>query len=237
MDDLPKDGGNSQKLPKHKTVHKTEVILTGAMQEFMTTGYAAASMDRIAVAAGVSKPTLYSYFRDKAGLFAALVQQIVKGDRKPKLLELLDDDNLLQMPLREGLRQIATVVLKQLSGEQPLFNLIRLIIGESGRFPLLAQTFVRNAQKPLLEQLSYLFAHHPDFKGTDPEVAARCFHGSIVFYIIIQEILHGRDILPMERDRFINGLINLIVGEESHNAPPTESDASHNLEKSPDSKD
>ena len=48
---------------------KEELILQGALQVFMTQGYTAASMDRIAAAAGVSKSTLYSYFRDKEGLF------------------------------------------------------------------------------------------------------------------------------------------------------------------------
>ncbi|KAB8320204.1 hypothetical protein SD81_000795 [Tolypothrix campylonemoides VB511288] len=33
---------------------------------------------------------------------------------------------------------------------------------------------------------------------------------------IIQEILHGREILPLERDRFVNGLIDVTIGERSH---------------------
>jgi AcrR family transcriptional regulator len=163
-------------------------------------------MDRIAVAAGVSKSTLYSYFQDKAGLFAALIQQIVQGDRE---IGALNNDKLLQIPLRDSLKCIATTMLEKVSGQQPVFILIRLIIGESGRFPVLAKTFVRNAEQPRLKELSYLFANHPDFKAADPEVAAICFYGSIVYYVILQEILHGRDIIPLERDRFIEGLINV----------------------------
>lgn len=213
MSDLTDGGGQPQELPKHKAVDKAEVILEGAMQEFITCGYAAASMDRIAVAAKVSKPTLYSYFRDKAGLFTALIQQIIQGSRKHRLIER---ERLLQLPLRDSLKQIATISLNQISGKQPIFTLIRLIIGESGRFPALAQTFVRNSEKPMLEELSYLFAHHPDLKATNPDILARCFHGSIVYYIIVQEILHGEEILPLERDRFIDGLIDLIVGQQSN---------------------
>jgi hypothetical protein len=36
-----------------------------------------------------------------------------------------------------------------------------------------------------------------------------------VHYVIVQEILHGRDILPLERDRFVNGLIDIILGEQA----------------------
>jgi AcrR family transcriptional regulator len=212
MSDLSERSEKSPKQPKPKAGDKAGVILAGAMQEFETTGYAAASMDRIATAAGVSKPTLYSYFQDKAGLFAALVLQMIQRGQKHRLLET---EQLLQLPLRDCLRQIATSSLNTISGKQPLFTLIRLIIGESGRFPLLAQTFIQQGEKPMLEELSYIFANHPELKATDPDVLARCFHGSIVHYIILQEILHGREILPMDRDRFINGLVDLIVGVRS----------------------
>jgi AcrR family transcriptional regulator len=210
--DVPDQRDNPKKLPKNRAVDKSEVILTGAMQEFMTSGYAAASMDRIAVSAGVSKPTLYSYFRDKAGLFTALIQQMAQDEQN---IRLLKSDQLLQVPLRDSLKHIANTMLDKISEQHSIFALVRLILGESGRFPVLAKTFVRNTEKPRIEELSYLFANHPDFKAADPDVAARFFHGSIVYHVILQEILHGRDILPMERDRFIDGLIDLIVGERS----------------------
>ena len=191
-----------------KSSLKTEAILCGAMQVFMNKGYAAASMDRIAVAAGVSKPTLYSYFKDKEGLFTALIEQKVLGDTIPKIL---GDSKFLQQPLHKSLKQIATILLDKFSSEQELTTLLRLLIGESSRFPNLAQTFVRNIEQPVLQQLTRLFSDHPDFQVDDPEVTARFFQGSIIHYVLIQEILHGREILPMERDRFIDGLIDTIV--------------------------
>jgi TetR/AcrR family transcriptional regulator, regulator of autoinduction and epiphytic fitness len=198
---------NPLKSPKQKVANKAEAILIGAMQEFMACGYAAASMDRIAVAAGVSKPTLYSYFQGKEGLFTALIQQMSQSDR------ILDEARFLQQPIRDSLKLMANDFLDKFSGDRPLLTLFRLIIGESGRFPDLAQTFVRNFEKPTLEKMSYLFAHHPDLTISDPEITARFFVGSIVHYVIVQEILHGREILPLERDRFVDGLIDLIVRE------------------------
>ncbi len=56
---------------------KSEAILQGALQVFAEKGYTAASMSQIAIAAGVSKPTLYSYFKNKEGLFTALVHQVL----------------------------------------------------------------------------------------------------------------------------------------------------------------
>ena len=50
-------------------------ILQAALKRFANGGYAATSVQQIVDDAKVSKPTLYYYFRDKAGLFQALVSE------------------------------------------------------------------------------------------------------------------------------------------------------------------
>lgn len=50
-------------------------ILQAALKCFAHCGYAATSVQEIVNRAKVSKPALYYYFRDKAGLFQALVDQ------------------------------------------------------------------------------------------------------------------------------------------------------------------
>jgi AcrR family transcriptional regulator len=50
-------------------------ILKAALKRFAHSGYAAASVQQIVDDAEVSKPALYYYFRDKAGLFQALVDE------------------------------------------------------------------------------------------------------------------------------------------------------------------
>jgi len=49
--------------------------LRAALKHFANAGYAAASVQQIVTDAKVSKPALYYYFRDKAGLFQALVNE------------------------------------------------------------------------------------------------------------------------------------------------------------------
>lgn len=50
-------------------------ILRAALRRFAHSGYAAASVQQIVDEARVSKPALYYYFQDKAGLFQALVDE------------------------------------------------------------------------------------------------------------------------------------------------------------------
>ncbi len=198
-------------MSRQKSPEKIQAILDGAMQVFVSHGYAAASMDQIAATAGVSKPTLYNYFKNKEGLFTALIEQMVSGD---SIHNLLGDRRFIELPLRDSLKELAYLLLDKFSNEKPLFTLFRLLIGESGRFPNLAQTFICNIEKPLLEELTYLFANHSDSKTTEPGLTARFFHGSIVHYVIVQEILHGQEILPLERDYFINNLINVLLNNK-----------------------
>ncbi|MGF1513481.1 MAG: TetR/AcrR family transcriptional regulator [Elainellaceae cyanobacterium] len=193
---------------KHRS-DKAEAILMGALQVFMADGYAAASMNRIASAAGVSKPTLYSYFQDKEGLFVALIQKLTQ--RSSSILFSLPTTPEAQAEPKQMLRQMATSVLEEFSGNQPLLTLMRLIIGESERFPHLAETFVRDIQKPLLERLTAYLASQPQLNLPDPMVAARIFAGSLVHYLIVQNIMNGSDIVPLERDRMVDGLVHMVT--------------------------
>lgn len=184
---------------------KVEQILQGAMQEFLEHGYAATSMDRVAATAGVSKATVYSHFQDKESLFVAIVEQLAQ-----KQLNLLGNQPPQGEP-PEVLRKIATAWLNRAINEKLFQSFIRLIIGESGRFPKLAQIFVCHVAKPGIEKLSAYLAAQPQLKIADPEATARIFIGSLVHYLLLQEVLQGKEILPMESDRLIDALVRSIV--------------------------
>ena len=193
---------------------KGRAILAGALEVFTTRGYAAASMDRIARAAGVSKPTLYTHFNNKEGLFIALVQQKTLDNRR--ILERLPTAAHLQAPPEKVLSQLATRVLEEFSDNPSLMTLFRLIIGESGRFPNLAKTFIREVEKPMLEMLSTYLAAQSQLNFPDPMVAARIFVGAIVHYLLTQNIMQGNEILSMERDRMVQGLVHqMMAGRQS----------------------
>jgi len=51
-------------------------LIAAARAAFGTVGYAAASMDEMTAAAGLTRGALYHHFGDKKGLFAAVIDQI-----------------------------------------------------------------------------------------------------------------------------------------------------------------
>ena len=52
-------------------------LIAAARQAFAEHGYAAASMDDLTAAAGLTRGALYHSFGNKRGLFAAVVEQMV----------------------------------------------------------------------------------------------------------------------------------------------------------------
>jgi predicted GNAT superfamily acetyltransferase len=106
--------------------------------------------------------------------------------------------------------------LAQATHEPEFLNFVRLVIAESGRFPQLAQTFVKNLAKPGIDRLAEYLASHPELKLPDPEATARIFIGSLVYFQLMQHMMHGKEIVPMERDRLIDGLLHLILRSDSN---------------------
>jgi TetR/AcrR family transcriptional repressor of mexJK operon len=101
------------------------VILTAALGVFLRSGYGASTVDELAAAAQVTKRTLYVYYGDKAGLFAAMVSELAAAVS----LDAASDDDTLET--------LAARIVGRVHSDE-LVGLHRLVIAESARFPELA---------------------------------------------------------------------------------------------------
>lgn len=190
---------------------KTDAVLQGAMQEFLKHGYAATSMDKVAKAAKVSKATVYSHFRDKQSLFVAIVEFLVQG----KFRTVFDPMSVEKLSLEPEivLRKLAYRMLDGTDQKQ-FQNFMRVIIGESGRFPALAQIFILNVEKTGFRFLQEYFTTSSQFNFKDPEAIARIFVGSLAHFIIVQEMLNGKETIPMDKERLVDNLIGLLLNQD-----------------------
>jgi AcrR family transcriptional regulator len=73
---------------------RRQAILEAAQELLLRHGLRGTSMEAIARAAGVAKPTLYAYFPDKAAVFSALVEQLVEAWRRAFLAALGGDGDI-----------------------------------------------------------------------------------------------------------------------------------------------
>jgi TetR/AcrR family transcriptional regulator, regulator of autoinduction and epiphytic fitness len=168
-------------------------------------------MDKVAIAAKVSKATVYSHFQDKESLFIALIQQLVEC--KFQAIFGRADADMMQHPPTEVLRGFAHRALDLAVHEPQFLNFMRLILGESGRFPQLARAFVTNIEQTTFRHLLAYFTHCPQLKLADPEATARIFIGALVHFMIVQDMLHGKEVMPIERDRIVETLIAMVTAQ------------------------
>ncbi|RUS96672.1 hypothetical protein DSM106972_086950 [Dulcicalothrix desertica PCC 7102] len=59
--------------------------------------------------------------------------------------------------------------------------------------------------------MSEYFLSHPELKLNDPDAIAQIFFGSLVSYIVVQEMLYGKELMPLSRARLLDSLIGLVL--------------------------
>ena len=126
--------------PRARSDDETRVvILEAARHEFASSGYAATSMESVARSSGVSTKTLYRLIPNKAALFEAMITDRI--DRFTSVVRLSGKENAeLQSALRDALLVCGELIL---DGE--VIALQRVILGESDKFPEIAETFYQKA--------------------------------------------------------------------------------------------
>lgn len=141
-------------------------ILHGAGQVFAEAGYDRAGMDAIALAAGVSKVTVYAHFRDKAGLYEAVMEHWLDELPAPVLAPRADAG------LREQLSEVVRELQRQAA--HPAALAIARTLARSAQAPPLEHSERwRQRHEPYQRHLEKLLARHCGCD--DPALAARQF--------------------------------------------------------------
>jgi AcrR family transcriptional regulator len=184
---------------------KRQQILDGAIRSFLQHGYEGTGMNQVADASGVTKQTIYSHFGDKEGLFTAIIEELTEfhGQEQPCGI------NQESTP-EEVLRSLGQRFLRRQKDPRYL-ALLRVMIGESERFPELARLFSRKVIARGLDAFKTYIDQHPELGIDDPDLTARVFVGSLVNFIITQELLYYKEIAPNEMEALVEYLIKLIL--------------------------
>lgn len=151
---------------------KRRQILDGAQAIFHAQGFDAASMNEIAVAAGVSKGTLYVYFEDKEHLFVALIEREREKHRQHMYEALTEHPDLPQ-----ALAGFGTNLVRLLTDPFSL-SAHRIVLGVAERMPDLGRAFFERG--PLLggQRLAAFLRMRitaGELSIADPELAAGQF--------------------------------------------------------------
>jgi AcrR family transcriptional regulator len=151
---------------------KRRQIVDGARQIFLARGFDAASMGDIAKTSGVSKGTLYVYFKDKEELFTAIVMEECVGQAEG-IFELDPAD-----PDVEGALNRLGVDYINFLCQPRKASALRTVIAIADRMPTIGKTFYETGPSTGIAKLAdYLRAQTAAgvLKVDDPEIAASQF--------------------------------------------------------------
>lgn len=135
---------------------KHQEIAQAAISVFLEKGFELTSMDAVAAKAGISKVTVYNHFQDKKELFEqVMVAHCASISQGKKLLTFSKD-----LPPGQILETYAHALVALLLHEKSV-ALMRVVIGEAGRFPELAEAIWPGGKLPMHEELAdYFMAEH-----------------------------------------------------------------------------
>ena len=187
---------------------KRQAVLNGAALVFIEEGFQAASMDRIAAAAGVSKRTVYKHFRSKRELFDSFVA-IKWEELTIWVLEPMQLDN---EPAQELLR-FATHMLGRLLDPSAL-QIVRMVVSEFLRDPDLGRDFFQKTSSLGLDELSTYLSLATErglLKVDNPDSAAGQFHALIKDSIFWPRLMGMAPESESEQRRILKDAVDLFI--------------------------
>ncbi len=195
---------------------KRDAIVDAAKRVFLAHGYSGASMEAIAAAAPVSKPTLYSHFAGKQPLFAAVIAAQCEASRSTV--------SRVQIERRDpvtGLKAIARALVDLLYSRDSL-ELYCLIVAAQRHLPALGELIYRSGPGSFHEQLSqYLTELNATgvLRVADAETASQLFLG------MLQGHMHFRCLMGLQpglseadKEGIIDAAVSLFLKGHGHEA-------------------
>jgi AcrR family transcriptional regulator len=115
---------------------RPEEILAAALDSFAERGFAATRLEDVAAGAGISKGTLYLYFKSKEELFKAVVRETLL----PNLARVEAMAGTFEGPTASLLERLLLTIAGILGSR--IGTIPKLVIAEAGNFPELARFYL-----------------------------------------------------------------------------------------------
>ncbi|HEY6249951.1 MAG TPA: TetR/AcrR family transcriptional regulator [Candidatus Angelobacter sp.] len=200
---MPVVDSKTSKIGSRGEPEKTRAaILTAALEEFAHKGVAGARTDEIARHAGVNKALLYYYFKDKEGLYAAVLEQVFAG-LATQVTAALERTDL--GPRQKLLLYVQTHF--DFMGDSPLFPRVlqREFMGIGRATATLGSRVLERYGRPIYSRLTKLIEEGCDageFRACDPAQTVTSIFGVIIYYFVsipAQQLMSSGD--PFSRER------------------------------------
>jgi len=188
---------------------RRQQIIDGALQVFASKGLEKATNKEIAAAARIGSPGLiYHYFKDKSDLFRQVIEQ-----RLPLLQLFAHSEEVMTKAPQDVLTLFGTAFLK-VSENPTSIALMKLLLGEAFRQPQVTEMINTIGPSRSYTFLTRYLAQQMSvgvLKSMDPGVAARCFFGPLIAYLLTREIFLQPDTQQIKPDMMVRNTVEVFL--------------------------
>lgn len=187
-------------------------ILKASLKMFPQKGYSDTNLADIAQEAGISSSALYRYFESKHDLFMALIDNFSFRD----VLERINEGmKRKELSTREEVRQALIMVGQAfLDAHTENKEFHRMFLAESGKYPEIGTLYSSRMIAPLMGMFREFINYQIEaglFREVDPRIAGFSFFGNVLILHTSQNLLHGKDILPLPKEQVVEQLVDLYL--------------------------
>jgi AcrR family transcriptional regulator len=187
---------------------RPDEILAAALASFAERGFASTRLEDVAARAGISKGTLYLYFRSKEELFKAVVRATIVPnlERVEALVDSFEGPSALL--LERLLLTIAGVVASRI-GAIP-----KLVIAEAGNFPDLARFYLDEVIRRGLRLIATILRRgieRREFRAVDVEHTVFCVIAPMLIAALWKNSLEPHDDARLDTQALARAHIDLLL--------------------------
>jgi AcrR family transcriptional regulator len=182
-------------------------ILEAALRVWVRDGFHSAPVEAIAREAGLGKGTIYLYFPNKEAVLRAAIDRF-------SLLPVIGESvgKLAETPPEQAIPAFVAAMWQRLKERAPVF---RVMLGMGGILrPENARIFLERIVLPGNAMLAAYLDHCVErgaLRPIDTFVAARALLGSLLTFVLSQEVLGGAELRPISDEAIVETVSELFL--------------------------
>lgn len=189
-------------------------LLDAALDLFVAKGFAATRVEEVAAKAGVSKGTLFLYFKSKEDLFEAVVRENIGNQINQGFAEIESYDG----PTTDILK-FAMFAWWERVGNTKASGISKLVMSEASNFPTLANFYQENVVKPgrqLIQAILQRGVDRGEFRTLNMDYAVYSVIAPVMFLTMwkhswgtcsMDAPLDPKSYLDSQADIIVNGIL------------------------------
>jgi AcrR family transcriptional regulator len=189
---------------------RPEEIVDAALRVFARRGLHQTNLEEVAKEAGISKGTIYLYYKNKEDLFIAAAHRVVPT---PDEIYRTQSNGAAPTDVYHLLRQIARLAYRRFRtpGYLAFFSMMN---AEVLHHPEWGELYFRRIGLELNRRLAEVFERAMragECRKVDPMLAARAFIGMFLIMALTQEHLGGKKHTPLSERKVIDSLTDIFL--------------------------